>query len=222
MQETINVIYKDDDILAFYKPKNLPTVPLKGQKTDTLLSLGSGLYPEILSPWGKNPWEGTILHRLDTPTSGIVLAARNKDSYYYLVSLQEKDKIQKKYRAEISEKRKDIAGFELFPFSFEKESVEITSSFRSYGPKGASVRPVFSKRKGDERLYRTEVEYLSEESVICTITRGFRHQIRCHLAWSGHPIVGDERYGGKENDFLMLEAVSVSFPYKNKVLEISL
>ena len=79
VQKTIDVIYKDDDLVAFYKPKNLPTVPLKGQECDTLLSLGAKAFPEILSPYGKNPWEGTILHRVDTPTSGSVIAARNKE-----------------------------------------------------------------------------------------------------------------------------------------------
>ena len=195
MQKTIEVIFENQDILVFYKPKNIPTVPLKGQEGDTLLSLAAADYPEILSPYGKNPWEGTILHRLDTPTSGLVLAARNKETFLSLSALQEKDEIKKVY---------------------------IISSFRSFGPKGASVRPLWEKRKGDERIYRTHVEYVSEERVKCTITRGFRHQIRSHLAWSGHPIVGDERYGGKENDFLLLEAVSISFPYKKGVLEISI
>ena len=103
MQETIKVIYKDDDIVAFYKPKNLPTVPLKNQEgEDTLLSLGAKEYPEILSPYGKNPWEGTILHRLDTPTSGIVLAARNKETYFELLSLQDNDLIIKTYIADVS------------------------------------------------------------------------------------------------------------------------
>ena len=222
MQKTIEVIFENQDILVFYKPKNIPTVPLKGQEGDTLLSLAAADYPEILSPYGKNPWEGTILHRLDTPTSGIVIAARNKETYQYLISLQEDDKIEKKYKAEISEGRKDIPGFEPFLYLPIEGKLEIVSSFRSFGPKGASVRPVLSKRKGDERIYKTEVEVLSPKNVVCTITRGFRHQIRCHLSWFGHPIVGDSRYGGEENDFLLLEAVSVSFPYKNKKLEISL
>ena len=222
MQKTIEVIFENHDILAFYKPKNLPTVPLKGQECDTLLSIGAKDFPEILSPYGKNPWEGTILHRLDTPTSGIVIAARNKETYNYLVSLQDTDKIEKKYRAEISDSRKEMMGFEPFPYSFSKGRMEIVSSFRSFGPKGASVRPLLLKRKEDQRIYNTIVESITDKSVLCTITRGFRHQIRCHLSWSGHPIVGDDRYGGEENDFLLLEAVSVSFPYENRLLEISI
>ena len=222
MQKTIEVIFENQDILVFYKPKNIPTVPLKGQDSETLLSLAAADYPEILSPYGKNPWEGTILHRLDTPTSGLVLAARNKETFLSLSALQEKDEIKKVYMAQVSQTREIDEGFEAFPFIVKGKNLQIISSFRSFGPKGASVRPLWEKRKGDERIYRTHVEYVSEERVKCTITRGFRHQIRSHLAWSGHPIVGDERYGGKENDFLLLEAVSISFPYKKGVLEISI
>lgn len=95
----------------------------------------------------------------------------------------------------------------------------ITSSFRSYGKKGASVRPLLNS---DTREYKTIVEKESEDSFICTITRGFRHQIRCHLSWSGYPIIGDLQYGGKENEKLMLEAISISFPYKNSTLTIEI
>ena len=218
------VVYIDDDLLAFYKPGGLPTVPLKGKEEDTLLSLAGREWPEILSPWGKNPWEGSVLHRLDTPTSGIVLAARNRDTYDALISLQAQDKITKTYRAEISRERKDLAGFEVFPYSFGSgNKMKIISSFRSYGPKGASVRPVLEKRKGDERLYTTIVEKSSGKSVVCTITRGFRHQIRSHLSWMGNPILGDERYGGEEDERLRLEAIKMSFPWKNgKDITISL
>ena len=210
---TIEVIYEDKDLLVFYKPAGLPTVPLKNGEGDTLLSECALSYPEILSPWGRNSWEGSIIHRLDTPTSGLVLSPRNKEFYCYLSFLQSEDKILKTYRAEVSEMEEKMEGFESCPYSFSEDGyVKIVSSFRPYGPKGASVRPMLKRRKGDERLYETEVRRVDENNVECVIKRGFRHQIRCHLSWLGLPIIGDQRYGGKENPMLMLEAVKVSFP----------
>ena len=210
---TIEVIYENKDLLVFYKPAGLPTVPLKNGEGDTLLSECALSYPEILSPWGRNSWEGSIIHRLDTPTSGLVLSPRNKEFYDYLSFLQSEDKILKTYRAEVSEMEEKMEGFESCPYSFSEDGyVKIVSSFRPYGPKGASVRPMLKRRKGDERLYETEVRRVDENNVECVIKRGFRHQIRCHLSWLGLPIIGDQRYGGKENPILMLEAVKVSFP----------
>ena len=210
---TIEVIYENKDLLVFYKPAGLPTVPLKNGEGDTLLSECALSYPEILSPWGRNSWEGSIIHRLDTPTSGLVLSPRNKEFYDYLSFLQSEDKILKTYRAEVSEMEEKMEGFESCPYSFSEDGyVKIISSFRPYGPKGASVRPLLKKRKGDERQYETEVRRVDENNVECVIKRGFRHQIRCHLSWLGLPIIGDQRYGGKENPMLMLEAVKVSFP----------
>ena len=210
---TIEVIYENKDLLVFYKPAGLPTVPRKNGEGDTLLSECALSYPEILSPWGRNSWEGSIIHRLDTPTSGLVLSPRNKEFYDYLSFLQSEDKILKTYRAEVSEMEEKMEGFESCPYSFSEDGyVKIVSSFRPYGPKGASVRPMLKRRKGDERLYKTEVRRADENNVECVIKRGFRHQIRCHLSWLGLPIIGDQRYGGKENPILMLEAVKVSFP----------
>lgn len=210
---TIEVIYENKDLLVFYKPAGLPTVPLKNGEGDTLLSECALSYPEILSPWGRNSWEGSIIHRLDTPTSGLVLSPRNKEFYDYLSFLQSEDKIRKTYRAEVSASFGKMDGFEPCPYSFSEDGyVKIVSSFRPYGPKGASVRPLFKRRKGDERQYETEVRRVDENTVECVIKRGFRHQIRCHLSWLGLPIIGDQRYGGKENPILMLEAVKVSFP----------
>ena len=210
---TIEVIYEDKDLLVFYKPAGLPTVPLKNGEGDTLLSECALSYPEILSPWGRNSWEGSIIHRLDTPTSGLVLAPRNKEFYDYLSFLQSEDKILKTYRAEVSEMEEKMEGFESCPYSFSEDGyVKIVSSFRPYGPKGASVRPLLKRREGDERQYETEVRRVDENNVECVIKRGFRHQIRCHLSWLDLPIIGDQRYGGKENPILMLEAVKVSFP----------
>lgn len=215
----IKPLFSNNDLLAFYKEGGLPTVPLKKSNNETLLSLISREYPEIAECGGLNYWEGGIIHRLDTPTSGIVLASRNQETYDYLVKLQKEDKIVKRYRALVSKQSNMLSSFPPFPYSFNSGKMVITSSFRSYGKRGASVRPLLNS---ETREYKTIVEKEKEDSFICTITRGFRHQIRCHLSWSGYPIIGDSKYGGKENEKLMLEAISISFPYKNSILTIEI
>ena len=98
--------------------------------------------------------------------------------------------IQKEYIAVVAKGRSIDEGFEAYPYldPFENGTL-ITSYFRSFGPGGRSVRPVVSnKRNIAGRVYTTMVEKESENSLRCTITRGFRHQIRAHLAWAGYPI----------------------------------
>ncbi len=215
------LISESEDYLVFYKPSGIPTVPLKNQDADTLTLLGvvASAYPEVLEVTGRNPWEGSAIHRLDTPTSGLVLFARNQKSYDYLQNLQINDLFIKYYRVNTVQKDCNLEGFPKYPF--ENPSVAsclvISSEFRPYGKKGASVRPVTdsSKYHHTGRIYSTYVENESENVFICSLKRGFRHQIRCHMAWSGHAIVGDVLYGADRSDVFGLEAIGLSFPEKD-------
>jgi 23S rRNA pseudouridine1911/1915/1917 synthase len=95
-------------------------------------------------------------------------------------------------------------GRSVFP---ESVPPVIESAFRPYGPGRRAVRPVLSGIKGKQgialdrgRAYRTEVAGQSAAAgrmyFHLRLTRGFRHQIRCHLAWIGYPIINDPLYGG--------------------------
>ena len=192
----------------------IPTVPLKTTIDGrTLLSIAAAYYPEIRCCHGDNEWEGGVIHRLDNMTKGLVLIARTQKAYDALMQQQKKDMIQKEYIAIVAKGRSIDEGFEAYPYldPFENGTL-ITSYFRSFGPGGRSVRPVVSnKRNIAGRVYTTMVEKESENSLRCTITRGFRHQIRAHLAWAGCPISGDTQYGGRASDDFGLEAVSISY-----------
>lgn len=198
------VIYRDKDYLVYYKPSGMPTVPLKNKKGGTLLELVSLSFPEVLEIKGKNEWEGSVIHRLDTPTSGLVLFALNESSYNYLLNEQKYDRIEKIYRAKTSLVDNLPEGFP--PFKMIDNT--ISSSFRSYGVGQKSVRP--TTKEGD-RVYSTHILSEDNGTYICSLTRGFRHQIRAHLAWSMHPIIGDTLYGGLECDSFFLEAIAIKF-----------
>ena len=226
MQElgrTTELIFESRDLLAFYKEKGLATVPLKrNSEGDSLLTRIAENYPEVRRVKGLNEWEGGIIHRLDTPTSGIVLCARNDEAYAELISAQKHNLIEKHYLAATTAKDNALPGFEAFPYTFQKNTLQITSYFRTYGEKGASVRPVLTNRRYQSgEKYTTAVRRTSTPDTFeCIITKGFRHQIRAHLSWSGHPIIGDDRYGGTPNNDLLLEAVKVTFPFNGKTITI--
>ena len=205
------VVFENKDFLIADKPHDLPTVPLKGQSTEgTLLGLVAQKYPEVLSVCGKNPWEGGTLHRLDTATGGLVVFARTQAMYDHLTKIQQQDLFEKTYIADTFESDA-LKGSDLQ--ITDDEEFKIVSYFRSYGKGSKAVRPTEDIKRADTPVLYTTTVTKSNERFTCKITRGFRHQIRAHLAWIGHPIKGDVLYGNEDNaGTLCLDCFEVRFP----------
>ena len=203
------IVFENQDIIIADKPHGLPTVPLKGRRIEgTLLGLVATECPEVLVVEGHNPWEGGTLHRLDTATSGLVVFARNQEMYDHLSAVQKEDLFKKTYLAKtIKDDR--LKGLDLNL----KEKVKIVSYFRSYGKGSKEVRPIQDIKRADAPVLYETMAVKDGDCFTCTITRGFRHQIRAHLAWIGYPIEGDPIYGtGRDEDTLQLDCFKVEFP----------
>ena len=205
------IVFESEDFLIADKPHGIPTVPLKGQNPDaTLLGLVSAQFPEVLSVCGRNPWEGGTGHRLDTATAGLVVFSRTQAFYDYLQEIQQADLFRKTYRAETVE-NDSLKGSDIQ--IRDNREFQIVSYFRAYGKGSKAVRPVQDIKRADSPVLYTTEAIKNGEVFTCTITRGFRHQIRAHLAWIGHPIKGDCLYGtGIETDTLKLDCLKVQFP----------
>lgn len=232
-----NIVYEDENIIVVNKISNMPTVPLKkGGENNTLLDAIYQYCLDVKSFSGYSKHEGGVLHRLDTLTSGLVLVAKNKESFDFLLDEQKKNNFEKNYIVKATNNEKLLEGFFQFPYYsvIEKSPVVIESRFRHFGKGRKSVRPVmdnYSKKitdKASKTKYTTIVRYkmCDDDFYIfnCTLTNGFRHQIRAHLAWSGYPLVGDELYGGIKSDDFGLKCNSISFinPSNNKKQKVCL
>ena len=209
---TTDVIEETRDYLVVNKRSGIPTVPLKKDPAGSSLLVDlSGDYPEIRTVVGRNEWEGGVLHRLDTPTSGLVLIARNQWFYDMMMREQNAGRFVKWYRAE-SEKESEVAGFIPCPYSIYTSYVE--SGFTAWGPGRKAVRPVLpgSRRWEDgQRLYRTDIVSMDGNVLTVKLANGFRHQVRCHSAWLGMPLLGDTLYGGAGSDRFGLESFRIEF-----------
>lgn len=208
------VVFRNADFIIADKPHGIPTVPLKGQEAEgTLLGMAAAECPEILSVRGHNPWECGAVHRLDTATSGLVVFARTQEAFDHLMEVQKKDLLEKTYEARVVHDDR-LRGFDPPAFRLGA-TFTIMSYFRSYGPKSKEVRAIQDIKRADTPvLYTTYATYAGQDIMHCMITRGFRHQIRAHLAWAGLPIDGDLLYGPCTSPAatLALDCFKVGFP----------
>lgn len=206
------------DFIVVYKPPKLHSSPLGGG--ESLLDWCARNFPETLALPGRKAGEGGLLHRLDFETHGLLLFARTGSGMESLMDQQGREMIIKEYSALASESKGAQPGF---PDAANRGPL-IESSFRPYGRGRKAVRPIAPFDCANETGARKPVLYATEivekrrldpliNSFRLRICRGFRHQIRCHLAWIGQPIINDPIYGGAffENGLLGLRACSLSF-----------
>lgn len=206
----IKEITREEPYLVINKPSGLPSAPLNENDRNNAFSIAAELFPELLNVTGRKEIEHGLLHRIDTETSGLLIIAATQDSYENLLQLQKENKIKKYYSALSNvdyENINKLGGFPSSDFVYCKNIKEynLESYFRFFGEGRKSVRPVTKnsngaalKKLGKPVLYNTNIKIVENSCdlirIEACITNGFRHQVRCHLAWMGLPIIGDSLY----------------------------
>jgi len=217
----IGIVAQDDDFVVIDKPAGLASAPLSADGSDNAFAQIVRLFPAAAGFCGKKSIEGGLVHRLDTATRGLLLAALNKRAFDAFEAQQKNGAFVKYYRAYCH-----ALGFSVK----NKPPFYIESRFRPYGAGRKRVKPVFDNsgkadlKKAAGTVYRTEVLCIEEPSeserkrffthdlrsngsaevqptevppmlrVHCRIRRGYRHQVRAHLAWALMPVIGDFLY----------------------------
>jgi len=216
----------ENDFLLVYKPPRMHSAPqARSTGGETILDWCAARFPEVALLPGRKAGEGGLLHRLDYETHGLMLLARSRQGMEALLEQQRGGKIVKGYSALAAKGEIALPGFpkETPVWSHERSNgapQKIESAFRPYGQGRKAVRPVLPG--GDKELYSTKIIESRPVSgagiphcisLKLRISRGFRHQIRCHLAWLGLPILNDGLYGGLSfgKGLLALRAASIAF-----------
>ena len=217
--EFLNTPSKENPFLVISKPSGLPTAPLSAQDTNNALYLAAQTFPEILNVNGKKEVEHGLIHRIDTVTEGLILIATTQNAYENFINQQKNNNFTKFYTAicKKNQNAKDSAKLqEGFPDFFQtnifhQNEFQIQSYFRYFGQGRKEVRPVpienqnktQQKKVEGTSIYTTNVKIISEQNdtvkVECNITKGFKHQVRCHLAWANLPIKNDPLYNNNAN-----------------------
>ena len=192
------IIVEEKDYLVVYKPPRMHSNPLpRSGEADTLLHWCALRFPETAELPGRRAGEGGLLHRLDYETQGLLLLARTPAGMEFFLKKQNEGKILKEYSALTRVAGTPLPGFPAQKPGIPRAGLHIQSAFRPYGPGRKAVRPVTDGVPYVTTLLEAKPLVDGLTAFRPGIRRGFRHQIRCHLAWLGMPIVNDALYGGE-------------------------
>lgn len=184
------VLRETNDYIIVDKAVGVPSHPLKEGEVGTMAGALVARYPEMRGI-GYSKREPGILHRLDTDTSGVMLAARSAEAFERLRDELRSGRIEKRYLARCE-------GMVAAPAVIE---TAIANDPRDRRKVRVCTDPREIKRFGAQPA-RTEI--LTSASaphgslVEIRANHARRHQIRVHLASIGHPLLGDTLYGGPE------------------------
>ena len=179
----LDVVYEDDDVIVVNKPTGLVVHPAPGHPDGTLVNALLHHCGDSLSGIGGEKRPG-IVHRIDRDTSGLIIAAKN-DAAHLALSAQLKDhSLSRTYECLVTGNMKQDSG-----------TVDAPIGRSSADRKKMAVVPT-----GRRAITHWEVvaRYPGVTHLRCRLETGRTHQIRVHMAYIGHPILGDTVYGAKK------------------------
>lgn len=207
----LKIVYEDKHLLVVNKPQGMVTHPAPGNYTGTLVNALLAHCKDLSGIGGV--LKPGIVHRLDKGTSGLLLVAKTDDAHKKLAK-QFKDKATKRvYVALVSGNVELDNGIIELPIGRSaRDRKKMAVKFDDESSREAITRYKVIKRFGDFTLLE------------CRLGTGRTHQIRVHLSYIGHPILGDEKYGTKGKFKMpMLHAATIGFthPATKKFMEFS-
>ena len=233
----LKVLYNNHGLLIIDKPAGMVVHPGAGFKGETLASALLYNFSDI-AVVGEEHRPG-IVHRLDKDTSGIILVAKTQEMYEFLKDAFAERKIKKEYIALVRGRVEKSQGFIKTPMGKSKtdfrkqttvnpvEAKEAITEYRVLEYLGGGESDVGSRKsevsQSDTPIIRhSDTSGLDKYSLILVkLHTGRTHQIRVHMASIGHPLMGDELYGGKTvklagltRQFLHAKKIEVRLPDK--------
>ena len=189
----LEIVFEDEDIVVINKPYNFLSVPGK-ETNNSILKLLENKYPDATGP--------LLVHRLDMSTSGILLAAKNKDVHKALQKQFEERTIKKRYVALLDGIVESDSGIIDLPLRVDLDDRPRQMVCSEYGKPAKTAYKVLERKDGKTRVH------------LFPIT-GRTHQLRVHVTHPlglNTPIVGDDLYGTKAKR-LCLHAESLEFTH---------
>lgn len=208
----LDIVFEDDDIIVINKPSGMVVHPAPGNENGTLVNALLYHCKDGLSGINGVVRPG-IVHRIDKDTSGLLVVAKNDESHVFLSSLLKDHQIKRVYYAIL--------------IGHPRESRGKIQNYMARHPVDRKKMAVVAPTHTGAREAITNYEVIEEFSGYCLakmeLETGRTHQIRVHMSSIGHPILGDETYGGGKTRFekanksiiegQALHAGELSFPH---------
>jgi 23S rRNA pseudouridine1911/1915/1917 synthase len=206
----LRIVYEDQDLVVVDKPPGLVVHPAAGHRRGTLLNALLARYPDLPLDQEERPG---IVHRLDKDTSGLIVVARSREAREHLQAQFKAREVLKVYLALVDgvvEPTKGVIEASIGRDSRDRKRMAVV---QSGGRKAVTEFRV--------------LERLGEYTLLDTRPRtGRTHQVRVHLAFLGHPVVGDSVYGrrkqhlGLERQFLHAHRLAFRHPSSGRKVDL--
>ncbi len=209
----LTILYEDASMAAIDKPAGMVVHPAVGHTSGTLVNAILARWPQVAQVGGED--RAGIVHRLDMDTSGVILIAKTEPARLALMSQFAARTVQKRYLALVE-------GWTDTPTGEINAAIGRDPNKR----KQMALMPVNRGGREAVSLFRTLQRYEGYSLLEVLPKTGRTHQIRVHLAFIGHPIVGDRVYGRRkqtialDRHFLHAESLTLTAPETGQPLTV--
>ncbi|WP_159446353.1 RluA family pseudouridine synthase [Desulfonispora thiosulfatigenes] len=203
-EKPLEIIYEDNDLLLINKDPFLVTHPTRNNLHNTLANVIAFYFQQ-----NNLKAKFRFINRLDKNTSGVIMVSKNLHAHNFVQNQIREQKVKKVYWAVVEGKMKNKQGLINAPIAREN-----TDNI---------VRKVAIDGKEALTSYRVLEEYNDSSLVELNPLTGRTHQLRVHMKYIGHPIIGDDLYNEEKSKFIKRQALharSIEFilPRGNKNL----
>jgi 23S rRNA pseudouridine1911/1915/1917 synthase len=179
----LEVVYEDAHLIAVNKPAGRHSAPQRASDRGAVAQALLARFPEMAGV-GFSPWEPGLCHRLDFWTSGVLLAAKNQPAFAAARRAFERHAVRKEYLALCAGSPPDSFAVDAPIAHPSRRSQRVIVGSRGRGAVAAKTEFTVAQRSPGFVLVRA------------ACSTGAMHQVRAHAAHAGHPLLGDELYGG--------------------------